>query len=1070
MIISKAFTNQSRRIISGARQTSNLIHRIEIARKASQKQQDCTGNFSSAKPDIIRISNISIQTTGNKSSNQDDDRARFEDLNFKPYNYLATLASVFALISRKQIANSESEQNLELTKIESILQNQSLDNATKVEQLKQLEASIYKPLIRQLAYKTTIEEVKELAIVLNNLGYLTKKTADLSANLRLYTDSAVFYQYVISIIKEKIDPSCNDEFYNNQIKQMYAALNQIKYDIIAAINTKNTSSVATTIEEESIAIKAILSKLRTDVADRLTEIEKKYGTIDENQDQYVLETRELFDHISQSMKAFLAKLYQDSEAEIGKPPCKYTVIGLGSLALEQITPYSDLEFAILTENDDYKAHPDIRVREYFKNLSHLAHLKIINLGETIIPTSRYGIDLSHLVHRAVNFDLGGKTSLGRIDNDKPYDLIQTIDLMLEYVINKENKYSRIDKTLPYILEKVCYIYGDENLAEQYKDKVNEFLRSPSQVDGMAHIQTRAIKLLKEGGLEYRSQDPEPIIIKSNLALFTPELKRSEGRLFDVKQQIYRISDRLINGLGQFYGIEGDSAWDTVDQLEQKKLINAEGAKNLKYIVTFANVLRLKIYAHYQAQQDYMSSFPKDLLQTSKQQQNVVFGLDQQDLSEQGRLFKFYYIAIPFHNELTELCENYPTLGSNKILDFFRESIFYKDDLVIDAEVYFRLSQFKKAQVKLEAAIRDSNYDNWKTHDLLGNVYSNLGDHLKAIDEYKLSLRKVISLYPDQNHIEVASVLNSLAETYRSLGQYDRAIEHYDQSLAILKTIYKGQADIKIFKVLNNLGLIYQNVNEYDLAINYHNQSLSILRRIYQDEQSDYFAGIFINLGKIYANQKRYDKAIECFHQSIEIFTKTYKNEPHLHFAGALMNLGLVYQQSKINLGLAIECLNKALGMLKILYPNEPHQYFAYNLSYLGAAYLTLEQYDKAIEYYDQSLKMIEMLKAKNLSFDEADSTVALKNLGAIYANHKQYVKAQKYFVQSLEIQTRIYNGTSYEDLAISDTLNDLSQVYSYLGQYGKSMQCSTENLYINTLSQSQRCLYIATISKRLGLD
>ena len=161
---------------------------------------------------------------------------------------------------------------------------------------------------------------------------------------------------------------------------------------------------------------------------------KKSKTDSQNyQELYVSTARTLFEDIANGMKNFLAKVYKNSEAELCKPPCKYAIIGLGSMALKQVTPYSDLEFAILTE------YYNSRVKKYFTNLSNLVNFKIINLGESIIPTSKYALDMSHLVHVAVNLDLGGKTPLGRIDGDKKYELIQTVDCILKYVHNEVGK-------------------------------------------------------------------------------------------------------------------------------------------------------------------------------------------------------------------------------------------------------------------------------------------------------------------------------------------------------------------------------------------------------------------------------------------------------------------------------------------------------------------------------------------------------------------------------------------------------------------------------------------------------
>ena len=304
------------------------------------------------------------------------------------------------------------------------------------------------------------------------------------------------------------------------------------------------------------------------------------------QKQYMTESRKLFEEITESMKSFLAKLYSDAEKEMGQPPCKYTVIGLGSMALKQITPYSDLEFAILTENEAYKSSVNPKIREYFKNLSHLVNFKMITLGETVIPTSKYGVDLSHLVHRGINFDLGGKTPLGRIDKDKPYDLVQTVEKMLWYVHNEQEKASHIDKNLPYILEQVCYLYGNKNLVAKYKAGVSAFLHkhvSEGSQSGLLNYQDRALKLLNEGVVEinYMQNNASHLALRSkgNLEQFQP-LSGNDGQLFDVKQEIYRLADRFLYSLGLYYGIQGESSWDTVERLYACRIINEQASMKL----------------------------------------------------------------------------------------------------------------------------------------------------------------------------------------------------------------------------------------------------------------------------------------------------------------------------------------------------------------------------------------------------------------------------------------------------------------------------------------------------------
>ena len=81
-------------------------------------------------------------------------------------------------------------------------------------------------------------------------------------------------------------------------------------------------------------------------------------------------------------KSIMADLSCYCEDVMGKPPCEYAVVGMGSLAREEITPYSDFEHVILLINcENYEMH-----LEYFQWFSTIFHIIVLNIQETIIPS------------------------------------------------------------------------------------------------------------------------------------------------------------------------------------------------------------------------------------------------------------------------------------------------------------------------------------------------------------------------------------------------------------------------------------------------------------------------------------------------------------------------------------------------------------------------------------------------------------------------------------------------------------------------------------------------------------
>ncbi|GAB1857403.1 sensor histidine kinase [Flavobacteriaceae bacterium MHTCC 0001] len=284
-----------------------------------------------------------------------------------------------------------------------------------------------------------------------------------------------------------------------------------------------------------------------------------------------------------------------------------------------------------------------------------------------------------------------------------------------------------------------------------------------------------------------------------------------------------------------------------------------------------------------------------------------------------------------------------------------------------------------------------------------------GQTKKVIDSLKLELNK------KQADTITAWILNDLSYYY--------LYENIDSSLVYGKKAYNYAKRIKYptveAKANLYLGNAFLYTNEYDSAHYYYNVSNKI-----HDKNELNKSPLYSSLGMLYKNENNYEKAIEVYMEGIK-----YDEENSFEYGKfiKICNLINVYAilgeyDKSITSGLEVVEIAKRTDDTNIKY------YLGTLLNNIGTYYSKLEETDKALDYFNQSL----MVNTENENKKEIARNYV--NIGSIYENENELEKALELLKKALPIR---------EEFKDQD---ELIEIHLELGAvYGKMKQNSLSN-------------------------
>ena len=291
------------------------------------------------------------------------------------------------------------------------------------------------------------------------------------------------------------------------------------------------------------------------------------------------------------------------------------------------------------------------------------------------------------------------------------------------------------------------------------------------------------------------------------------------------------------------------------------------------------------------------------------------------------------------------------------------------------------------------------------------------------EEYQHSLQK---LYAEQS--ENDKLITDMAERYSTLD-YDQMDEFYRQVSYYIEQCEFVKAD-SLLKTLGNIHVQLEAAKQQGQAIQQDEEKLQRAKVVHQhdiDELAKRCYSYFENFKMQYQN----DSAAYYLEQRVKLDTT---NAQWLDEYADFLDVYLT-QYDK-----ALEYHQQSLAIRKQIF-GESHPSVANSYNNIGTVYHSHDDYARALEYYQKSLVIWKQV----FGDFHPDVAFSYNNIGCVYHSQGDYAHALEYHQHSLTIRKQLL-GESHPDVAAS--YNNIGIVYHSHGDYARSLEYFQQSLTI----------------------
>ena len=484
----------------------------------------------------------------------------------------------------------------------------------------------------------------------------------------------------------------------------------------------------------------------------------------------------LFKFISFKMNELLCEIFNECIQLIqAYPPCKYELVSIGSLAREEMTPYSDIEYLLLIENENEL--------DYFQKLANLFELKIINLGETELIKGQNILPPGYPtpVEKGVSLDVHKRANSRHL-------LIRTPKSLAEFQLPEKYVYEETDHLSSALLTTRIIMGNDDGeLMQQYYNALDEILDKPYGNTKQSLRKIYVKNMLQESNETY----------KPSLA------SHDSGALMNVKKDFYRLPNMIIDALALNFKIGNTNTFDRLEILAKVDVLNIRGVKNIQQALSNAMLLRLKVYMKYQCQEEMVDPIAIKLALSEKKDKSErynllnIYGLSEEDINQINNTYK---TLISFNRTIAK------AIAEDDNLVILKQSEFHDNDLKSRALIAERIYDLKEAEANYKELLAKNLTESEKIEVVtrLVNVYFQSGNSKKAYDTFRSLNLSNVSDY--------AVILHSIS--LLRMGQPKDSAQHIITYLMKMKGIPERYNEL-----VNNLGSSFYQIGFMNIGLN-----------------------------------------------------------------------------------------------------------------------------------------------------------------------------------------------------------------------------------------------------------